>query len=161
MNGSVFKRCPCSGKHDGKGNGKTCKKPHGSWYFVHDLPSDGKRRPQVKRGGFATKPEAEAELTKSMSRYGQRGVASERNLRAGRQHVGDYLRAWVEGKAGLKASTLRSYRTHIDNYLVPLLGGLRLDELGTGHIEAAYQLMRQSRTRAAPEAAPGHQCGVR
>ncbi len=148
MNGSVFKRYPCPGKHDGKGNSQTCKKPHGSWYFIHDPPTDGKRRPQVKRGGFATKPEAEAELTKSMHRYGQRGIAAERNLKAGRQHVGDYLRAWGEGKAGLKASTRRSYRTHIDNYLVPLLGGLRLDELGTGHIEAAYQLMRQSRTRA-------------
>jgi hypothetical protein len=87
VNGSVFKRYPCSGKHDGKGNGKTCKKEHGSWYFVRDLSGDRTGRPRVKRGGFATKPEAEAELTKSMSRYGQRGIAAERNLKAGRHRA--------------------------------------------------------------------------
>jgi hypothetical protein len=135
MNGSIFKRCPCTGKQPGKEKGKTCAN-HGSWYFVHDLPGGAGRRPQHKRGGFATKQSAENELARSLARYAQRGVAAERDMRAGRQKTGDYLRAWGDGKAGLKASTRRSYRIHVENYLIPLLGELRLDELGTGHIEA-------------------------
>jgi hypothetical protein len=52
MNGSAFKRCPCTGNGKrGDKKTRTCKKEHGSWYFVHDLPAADGRRPQLKRGG--------------------------------------------------------------------------------------------------------------
>jgi hypothetical protein len=54
MNGSVFKRCPCTEKtrkgDTARKSTRTCVKNHGSWYFKHDLPGGDGRRPQVKRG---------------------------------------------------------------------------------------------------------------
>lgn len=114
MNGSVFKRCPCTenGKN-GKGKARTCAKDHGSWYFKHDLPAADGRRPQVKRGGYRTKDDAEQALAKSLAKGAQRGFAVERDIAGGRQTVADYLSGWIEGKKGLKPSTKRSYRMHI------------------------------------------------
>ncbi len=143
MNGSVFKRCPCTenGKRVGK-KARACKKDHGSWYFVHDMATaDGSRR-RIRRGGYHTKEAAEQALAKSLAKCAQRGVAVERDLAGGRQMVADYLRGWIEGKKGLKPSTKRSYRMHIETHLIPLLGMARLDELGVGHIDEAYEQLR-------------------
>ena len=132
MNGSVFKRCRCTEntrKNETARTARSCRKEHGSWYFVHDLPAVGGDRSQVKRGGYPTKEDAENALAKSLAKYAQRGVAAERDLASGRQTVADYLRSWIESKKGLKLSTKRSYRTHIANHLIPLLGTVRLDEL--------------------------------
>lgn len=53
----------------------------------------------------------------------------------GRTTVAAYLRDWLEDKvaAGLRASTARSYRQHIADYLVPHLGHRRLGELRPVH----------------------------
>jgi Phage integrase, N-terminal SAM-like domain len=61
--------------------------------------------------------------------------------------VADYLRDWIDRKKGLKASTKRPYRMHIETHLTPLLGNVRLDELGVGHIDAAYEKLRQPKPR--------------
>jgi hypothetical protein len=147
MNGSVFKRCACTGNgktsSDAKKKTRACKKDHGSWYFVHDLAAADGSRPRVRRGGYRTKEDAETALAKSLAKYAQRGVAAERDLASGRQTVADYLRGWIDSKKGLKLSTKRSYRTHIENHLIPLLGTVRLDELGVGHIDAAYDRLRE------------------
>jgi hypothetical protein len=47
MNGSVFKRGPCTEKtrkgDTARKSTRTCVKNHGSWYFKHDLPGgDGR-----------------------------------------------------------------------------------------------------------------------
>jgi hypothetical protein len=123
MNGSVFKRCPCAengtaGKTTRR-NTRTCAKDHGSWYYKHDLPAGDGRRPQVKRGGYRTKEDAETALAKSLARYAQRGFAAERDLASGRQTVAEYLRGWIDSRKGLKPSTRRSYRAHIENHLIP------------------------------------------
>lgn len=146
MNGSVFKRCPCTenGKRAGK-KARTCKKDHGSWYFVHDMATaDGSRR-RIRRGGYRTKEAAEVALARSLAKCAQRGVAVERDLAGGRQTLADYLRGWIDGKKGLKPSTKRSYRMHIETHLIPLLGNVRLDELGIGHIDEAYEQLRAPR----------------
>jgi hypothetical protein len=91
MNGSVFKRCPCT-ENAGKGkaarkNTRTCAKEHGSWYFKHDLPGGDGRRPQVKRGGYRKKEDAETALAKSLAKYAQRGVAAERDIASSRRRA--------------------------------------------------------------------------
>jgi hypothetical protein len=154
MNGSVFKRRPCTEKRGSTDGTRTCKKSHGSRYYVHDLPGTARR--QAKRGGYATKTDAETALARSMARCGQRGVAAERDMKAGRQTVAAYLQMWIDGKAGLKASTRRTYRIHIDNHLIPHLGDLRLDELSTAHIEAAYEQMRAPGVRLPAPEGPHH-----
>jgi hypothetical protein len=147
VNGSVFKKCPCvrTGK---RGARRACKKDHGSWAFIHDVPTlPGAKRRRIVRGGFATKELALCGLTESVTRYRQPGVAAERILAGRRMYVADYLRRWLEDRENLKASTRRSYAEHINLYLVPHLGHRRLEELGGEDIRAMYKQMRQPRRR--------------
>jgi integrase len=53
--------------------------------------------------------------------------------------LADYLDGWLANKAALRPSTQMSYRGHIDRYLKPHLGHLRLDELSVEHIQGMYR----------------------
>ena len=116
-----------------------CGKRHGSWYYIHELPPDatGKRR-QATQGGFATEREARKALNDALARL-HRGTFVE----VGRQTVGEYLDQWLEGKAKLRSSTRRSYREHVELYLRPGLGHLRLTDLRELDIERLYAAMRE------------------
>jgi integrase len=71
--GNTFKQCMC---RDGAGKliGRTCPRlrrgngtwsyHHGTWYYQLELPPypDGRRRNPLRRGGFATQDDADAEL---------------------------------------------------------------------------------------------------
>ena len=43
MTGYVYKRCPCGTIKDGNGRRINCRKKHGSWTYVHELPSTSGR----------------------------------------------------------------------------------------------------------------------
>ncbi len=83
------------------------------------------------RGGFRTQGEASAALAEVMAE-----VDAGRYRFDGRQTVEVYLREWIEGKvaSGLRPTTEQAYRQHIDAYLVPHLGHLRLRELRPAHV---------------------------
>ncbi len=49
--------------------------------------------------------------------------------------MADYLEQWLEGKRALRPSTKKSYREHINLYLIPYLGHLRLRDLSATHID--------------------------
>jgi len=146
VRGSTFKRCACrdeTGRQLGKSCPKLAQKRHGTWYLFMALPvgADGRRR-QLKRGGFATKAEAEAELDRLRARSG-RGEQVER-----RQTTGDWLTYWLTEKTKtsgasavgkpIRATTARVYRQHVEQYLTPKLGHLQLGQLRGEHISAAY-----------------------
>ena len=134
---------------DGDGRRVNCTKRHGSWFFIHDLPPDasGKRR-QARKGGFATEREARKALNDALSRIDQGSF-----MQPARQSIGEYLEQWLAGKGQLRASTRRSYREHIDLYLCPGLGHVRLVELREVHIERLYGAMGQLGRRE-PEHSP-------
>ncbi|MEV6036830.1 hypothetical protein AB0L65_37155 [Nonomuraea sp. NPDC052116] len=76
--GTTFKICSCIDPETGKNISKTCPKlrrphgdgrqrwstTHGTWAYQLELPAhaDGKRRSPLRRSGFATLEDAEAEL---------------------------------------------------------------------------------------------------
>lgn len=64
---------------------------------------------------------------------------------------GEYLHRWLQGRGHLAANTLRCYREHIDHYLKPHLGHIRLDQLTVGHLQAMFDAItgRDNTTRAA------------
>ena len=142
MNGRVFKRCQC-------GTAKNCKKPHGSWYFHHDLPvlPGQSRRSRLTRGGFRTKEQASEALATSLAQFSQRGLAMEHDVQGRREHLATYLPEWLDGRPKLKRSTRRSYDQHIQQYLIPHLGHLRLEELSDRHINAMLVRLRQPGSR--------------
>ncbi len=148
MKGSTYKRCSCPVERDAKGIRKACKKPHGSWVFVADLgrTSAGKRL-QVKRSGFATKNAANQALAELLDQSNKGQVAHD-----DRQTVATFLTDWLDAKErqGLRPTTVRSYRGHLDTYLIPELGHLRLRDLRPGHVEAVLRAAAEPRPDRRP-----------
>lgn len=59
--------------------------------------------------------------------------------------VGEWLTHWLDEIAARKVrpTTMRGYRTYVEQYLVPLLGQHRLDRLTPEHIEAAWAQLQE------------------
>ena len=132
---SFKKRCGCRDEHGRELGGQCPKlggKGHGAWSFVVDVSAPGEARKQIKRGGFATKKEAEGAAEKLRQRAGTGQTIDDR------QTVGAYLDSWLAGKRSLRASARRSYAGHIDNHLKPRLGQVPLEKLTPAGISAAY-----------------------
>ncbi len=134
MTGSVYKRWPCGISGGGGGRKPACKRDHGTWTYVADLePSpDGKRR-QEKRGGFRDRDSAEEALAAVL-----KGLADGTYAHDGQKTLGVFLDEWLAGKlkAGLRVTTERSYRQHIQDYIKPAIGDTRLRDLRPSHVAA-------------------------
>ena len=137
MAGSVFKRCGCTDA-SGKPLGAQCQQlkrsDHGSWFYKAELPvgPDGSRR-TTRRGGFATRREAQESLTDLLGRVHKRT-----HLEGSRETLAIYLERWLAGKRGLRSTTRRSYESQIRLYLAPGLGHVRLDQLTVEDVEELY-----------------------
>jgi integrase len=144
----VYKRCKCRDA-DGRDLGAKCEKlkrrdgsrnpKHGTWYFALELPPGpgGKRRPRMRRGGYATRDDA----------IGARDSARE-TIRKGadpsvRRRTGDYLVAWLANRPDLKPSTRHGYETSITTYWVPLVGHVYLGQLAAEDIAGAFTTIRE------------------
>src|SRR4051794_18143913 len=118
---------------------KLGRKGHGKWWGRYDAPraADGRRR-QEKIGPFITKTEADAALADAVQAI-SRGtyLRPEKDLTVGR-----YFDEWLEGKTRLKPSTRHGYQQHLNLYLKPGLGHLRLADLRDVDLEALYAAMR-------------------
>jgi len=138
MKGSTFKRCSCRDPETGKQLGSSCPKlaggRHGRWYFVIEVPpAPGKNRGQIRRGGWDTKRQAQEKLDEArVDALAGRPVDN-------RETTGEWLTEWLRGKRAIRATTARSYETHVRLYLLPALGHLRLKELRAAHIAAMYR----------------------
>lgn len=98
------------------------------WYAVIDAEKerDGKRR-QVTRA-FDTRAQAYAWL------------AEQHHARqVGGPTLGEWLHRWLASRRDLRASTLATYLGHVENYLMPLLGGQLLRSLSDEDVAALHQ----------------------
>jgi plasmid stabilization system protein ParE len=141
MAGSVFKRCGCrdaSGKLLGAACPRLKTRSHGTWSFKVELTAGAGGRRRTGQGGFSTRRDAEVALTDLLDRVNKRT-----HVDVGRQSVATYLEQWIAGKAALRSTTARSYREHLDLYLLPALGHIRLSDLDESDIEGMYAAMRQ------------------
>ena len=143
MMGSTFKRCSCPVEYDARDRRKACAWRHGSWCYVVDIgenPETGRRR-QLRKSGFRTQAEASAALAEMMAEIQDGSYRDD-----GRRTVESYLREWIEDKVanGLRPTTARSYRQHVDAYLTPHLGHLRLRELRAAHVSRMLRALAES-----------------
>ncbi len=121
----------------------------GTWFFVVDVGSgpDGKRR-QVLRRGFPTKKQAQEELDE-LRRQGR----TNRYVPPAKLTVKEYLEQWAAGlpTTGLRPSTIDGYRRNMD-YVIPVLGGRRLDSLSPLDLDQLYSqlLISGRRQRLGP-----------
>jgi len=123
----VFQRCEATCPPQGK----VCKKH--TWAYHAELPtgSSGKRR-QWTKGGFPSAKAAAGARAEILAAE-QAGILPT----DGKQTVGAWLTEWIDGKVGaesIRATTEAGYRGHIDNYLIPYLGNLRLIDLRPHHV---------------------------
>jgi integrase len=119
----------------------------GTWWFVVDggVDQDGKRQ-QVRRRGFKTKAAAQEELDKVRGKARTASYTPPAKLT-----VKEYARQWLAGlpTTGLRPSTCDGYRRCLD-YVIPVLGGRRLDSLTPLDLDALYASLLISGRRQKP-----------
>src|SRR5581483_2750060 len=126
------------------------------WAVVIDVgrdPSTGKR---VRRwhSGFTTRKEAERAARDLLTRVENETYV---DTSQGRRSVGEFLvDEWLPAKrATVKATTLASYRLHVNAYIVPQLGAVRLSSLRASQLNAFYaDLLETGRCSAAGGLSP-------
>jgi len=106
-----------------------------TWAYVVRVadPETGKSKPKWV-GGFPT--EAAAKAARDEARVAaRRGEYVDRSALT----VGDYLNEWVAGHAGsVKPGTAVGYRADVERYLIPRIGGLRLQGLRPAQLSKLY-----------------------
>ena len=96
--------------------------------------ADGKRR-RATRSGFRTRADAQRALT-DVLRDLDRGEAIQRSS----ESLGPYLERWLDARrlAGLRPTTIDSYRRNLTRHVVPVLGRKRLQALRPAHFNQLY-----------------------
>lgn len=104
-----------------------------SW-VAHATWQEGGKRRQSKRS-FRTKKEAQAALTELLASH-QSGTF----VAPSRMPLSEFVEPWLAGleNQGRRPTTLRGYRSAIDNYLLPRLGTVALQELRASDLDAMY-----------------------
>ncbi|MGO4144151.1 tyrosine-type recombinase/integrase [Paenarthrobacter sp. YAF11_1] len=114
------------------------------WAFTVEFPpgQDGKRI-RVAESGFPDQEAAKDARAKVIRAHKEGTLEADRR----KDTVADYLRQWLTAKESAKSirpATIRSYRGHLDNYLIPELGKLRLTELKASHIDVMLVKIRKA-----------------
>ena len=119
----------------------TVRKPRtagGAWSYRLDLDVDSSgKRAQKQVGGFTSKKDAQAALNEALTGL-QRGTY----IAPSRQTLGDFLRIWVEGvRTEVQITAWISYKSMVEQYVIPHLGSKRLVELSPMHIKPWHALL--------------------
>ncbi|GAA0237132.1 site-specific integrase [Cryptosporangium japonicum] len=143
-NGVVFKYCTCSDGRPGRRRNRTCPRlshrAHGRWQFDCRMPDPTGRSRQVRRGGFLTKTAA--------CRARDDLLAQTPELRAGTSWtLQNWLHHWISTRTSIRPTTRRSYESHIQLYLAPVLGHHRLGQVTARQLTAAFAELAQHTNR--------------
>jgi integrase len=153
-----YRECSCRDPETGRRLGNECpqlgQKSHGAWHARYEAPrGPGQRRRQPRIGPYRTRDECKEALISALGRIGQGGHVEDR-----RTTFGEYLTRrlhWWESEAGLKPTTLASYREAIELYFRPGLGHVRLVDLRDHHFRDLYAAMRLINRPAADDGEHG------
>jgi integrase len=147
VRGSVSKRCGCPARYSASGERLACKIRHGSWSYVADAGRDAKtgKRRQVRGSGFETKKAAEDALAERVDQ-----TAKGMTTNDGQQKVTTFLEEWLVKKVtnGLRPTTEAAYRQHIRQFIVPVIGQLRLRDVAPSHVEEVLRFVGTAGGRA-------------
>jgi hypothetical protein len=86
----------------------------------------GGTRRRIRRGGYASREEAERALSR-LQAAGGRALT-----------VADWLEIWLTSRTRVRDKTLRGYTAHVRLHLVPHLGQVLLAELDVAHLDRAF-----------------------
>ncbi len=126
--------------HAGTGRrGSIHQSRKGTWYFVVDVTQPGGERRQTRRRGFATRREAQRELTRVLTSVDDRAYVEPK-----RQTVGTFLTdTWLPAvQHTIKPSTFESYRRNVRLHIAGRpVGRRRLQQLGPADLNALYAVL--------------------
>lgn len=136
-----------------RGEGSLFKRADGQWVGRVDLGwIDGKRRRPTVYG--KTMAEAQEKLNQAKAK-----VASGNTQTRGTR-VDQWLEVWlgevVPGKKKMTPRTLAGYESHARNYLLPVLGRVRLDQLGARHVREVHRYVMTTKGLSATTAGHVH-----
>ncbi|MGI5180116.1 tyrosine-type recombinase/integrase [Dactylosporangium sp. CA-152071] len=150
--GVIFKSCTCDiDGRPGRRRNRTCsrltERGHGSWQFDCRVRDIRGRSTQVRRSGFPSQAAAtrarDGVLDQSLERFtGQRWT------------VERWLRYWLTTRTSIRPTTLRVYTQHVEQYLIPHLGKLRLADVTVRHLTAMFTELAKQTTRTGEPLAP-------
>jgi integrase len=142
--GVIFKRCGCRDPRTRKRLEQSCprlaERRHGSWSFHCSVATMFGQRERVRRGGYATRRDAEAARDELLERS-----RAERTTQT--WTVARWLRHWLSTRSSIRPSTLRSYTDHVERHLIPYLGRIRLGELTGRDVAAMFAALAGTQTR--------------
>lgn len=109
------------------------RKRGASWYYYFDLGKVNGKRQKKEKGGFKTKKEAEAALTKAIAEYNSSGSVFEPSEIT----LADHLDQWFDlhCKMNLKYNTQIGYLQIIENHLKPKFGRFKLKSITAAMIQ--------------------------
>jgi integrase len=132
MNGRIETRIIKKGI-DKSGKEKENLKVYDVYYRYKD-PSTGIWK-QTSKKGFRTKGEAEDFLLKVNTQLNDNSFVKPKKIT-----VREYLKDWIETyvECTLKKSTVSSYKSIVEQHIVPYLGNVELQKLTSSHIDRFY-----------------------
>ena len=101
------------------------------------LPGRAAGRGRQAAGGHPGRVRYGKEAAEARAEFLRQASAGGVDLRAAGTTVADAMRTWLDGKTDLKATTVRSYRQHVEDYWAPTLGRLRLRQVTPAVVEKA------------------------
>lgn len=112
--------------------------PDGDAYMATASRGSGANRVQWKQRGFATAAEAAVARSDILATMAEGSFVPSSDLTLAR-----YLTEWLDGLAvaGLRPSTIASYRRVVNKWHIPHLGPIRLQDLNAHAIDALYATM--------------------
>lgn len=93
------------------------------------------RRARMRRGGYDSRAAAERARLDFLALPDAAAIGRAWTVQR-------WLEQWLSGISDqVRPSTLRSYREHVHNYLIPHLGRIRLASLRTAHVQAMFRII--------------------
>lgn len=136
------------------GDGGLYKDSRGLWTATVELPEgfDGKRRRKVVRR--KSKKDALAQLNKLKEEYSKHG-----DLVTNSQTLGRWVEYWMKEilPGSVAPNTYSKYRSATENYLIPLLGKVRLDKLTTTRVREFHKQLLDTPLDKAIRVLPANQ----
>lgn len=141
----LFKQCGCRDATTGKRLLRRCtrlaERRHGSWYYRCYIRDLWGKPVQISRGGFSSQTAAR--------RARSHALTESREQHAGRTWtIARWLRYWLTTRRSIRPTTLRVYTHHVEAYLIPGIGTLRLAELTSRHLTALFTELAAGTTPA-------------
>jgi integrase len=114
----------------------------GTVYDINIKYNSPEGKKSYSKRGFQTRREAaqhEAEMKTKLQNPGYSPIS----VLQGKQTVKEFMEEWVEnyGKANLRASTYTSYKGHIKNHIIPVIGHVQLRAVTPAMLDALFQKM--------------------